>query len=230
MPPVATVRRREQGGGHRPSARAVRAVVAGLVALLLLTGTGAARAGWFDEVSTGEGARLASGQVQLTQTTTVIDLLSRQPAGSRTYTSSRGCTVPSGWVECRVITDSVTSERLVVGDRLRMRQDFTFGASGTNLTGTLTFDTSRIPADPPAGPQSGITVTSSVRGPVACSGTETVLTCPVDLARDQGPGTYQVFVDVVTPPTDGQARWDTRVLDQRISLGAVRATFEQGAR
>lgn len=213
--------------------RTRRVVLAALIAvagLALLGGAGGTQARWWDEQPVGGQAQLQAGAVDLQPSSTGIELHSRQPAGSRTYTSGTTCTVPSGWVECRVVTGTLAAERLVSGDRVRVRAAFELTASGDNLAGEVRVDATGVLEPPASAFQSAAVVSMSGQGPGGCSTAGAVLTCPVDLADGPGPGTYSAQVDITTPPANGTTSWGSAHVDQPLTLGGLRATFRQGDR
>ncbi|WP_164737377.1 alternate-type signal peptide domain-containing protein [Georgenia sp. SYP-B2076] len=110
-----------------PRPRLVRAAVAGVVGLALLSGGGGSYAEWFDTATMG-GATVTSGQ-----------LLLEQQAMSVTLTRTA-----NGATTSQDVTGGLAAQRLIGGDTLTFTVPVKLLVQGDTLTATLTLDTSAI--------------------------------------------------------------------------------------
>lgn len=217
----------------RRSPRRVTGAAACLVgAVVLLTGGPGTEARFWRHAVVNAGT-IETGSVSLSGSLS-IELLSRQPSGSRTWSSPTTCSAGAPYVECRVVTSSLDQERLVPGDLLRITRTLTLAGSGDNLAGTLTVDASGVLNRSSSALAQAATVTGSVTGPAGVTTPLTGLTASLPVSRRAMPtgfGAYSVVVMVDTPAatTDGSGRWDTRLRGDTLDLGTVTATFQQGA-
>lgn len=212
--------------------RLLAAVSAALLGVVVLSGAQGTWARWTDAESLAVDTTITAGAVSLErQGATTVQLMSRQPAGWRTYASSATCTPASGYVECRDITATLASERLIPGDQLVINDTVQLEASGTNLRGELTIDASALAAATDLGRSATVAVTATAPGAASSPGTNT-WTYPVDVsATPTGLGTYAVRATVTTPTSQpgGQA-WGTAGWSQALlSENAIRYSFVQAA-
>lgn len=197
--------------------------------MLLLTVAGPTWASWWDRVEAPTGG-FSSGSVNLAPTTPLaVQLLSRQPVASRTYASGTTCTVPSGYVECRVVTTTLPQERLIPGDTVRLQQQVTLAAQGSNLTGVVRVDAREVTLPAASALSAAASVSTRVTPP---GGTATPITggvgeFPVVVGQGSGVGTYAVVADVVIPASGASGRWGTALRDQPLVLGTLQYGFEQ---
>lgn len=213
----------------RAQRRIALSVVSGALAMVLLTGGVGTYARWSDSEGVGGGS-LSAGSADLTlDAAATLQLLSRQPSGSRTYVSTQPCPVPTGYQQCRVVTTTLPQERLIVGDTVRVAQPATLNATGTNLRGNVTVDTRRVVTAGTSALSAAATVTSTVTTP---GGTTTALTggqgsFPVNVANGTGVGTYTVSADVNIPAANGGSRWGTALRGQPLDLDTISLSFVQ---
>lgn len=185
-------------------------------------------AGW-RHTATSQPGVVQAGTVGLSGTT-VVELHSRQPAGTRTFQSTQSCTAPAPYVECRVVSATLASERLIPGDTVRVVRTLTLGGEGDNLRGQLEID-ARDVLQTETSQLSGLAqVSGTVQEPSGSVRTGLLHQIPVDLSAPpagSGLGTYTAVFDIVTPVGDGAARWDAQLWDQALDLDEVRASFTQ---
>lgn len=202
-------------------------MLAVLLGLLLLTSGLGTWSQWraHDELEPGS---VAAGAVGLANGGHSVMLLSRQPAGTRTYTSGTTCSAPAPYVECRVITASLGTERLIPGDTIRVTRSITLTGSGDNLKGDLLFDATALlrEAASPLGQATTTTVTVTTPAGEVVSGSPTVTRTVRRVVSDDF-GSYQAVADLATPVTNAGARWDSALFDQSLDLGEFTVTFTQ---
>lgn len=217
------------GGSGDGSPRVVASVVACVVALgLLSSGTGT-WARWADETRVSLPP-VGSGTARLVQSEEpVLQLLSRQPTGSRSYVSSRTCPTSGDVVECRVVSSTLGAERLVPGDEIRITQPVTMAVTGQNLRGLITVDAREFVFTSSSPLSASVDVSTQVRDP---AGTLTSLPdhvgeWPVSVADGTGVGSYVVEIDVVIPPADGDTAWGTALRSEVLDLQSLSVAFTQ---
>lgn len=204
-------------------------VVATAVGMVLLSSGAGTYARWSDS-ETVTGGSVTAGSVDLTlDAAPTLQLLSRQPSGSRIFVSSQTCTVPAGFVQCRVVSSTLGQEALIVGDVVRIRQSATLVASGNNLRGEVTVDARQVVIAGSSAFSGAAIVTASATTP---AGTTSMLTggqgsFPVDVATGVGVGTYSVAADISVPAANGGSRWGTSLRGQTLDLGSLSLSFVQ---
>ena len=158
-----------------------------------------------------------------------VQLLSRQPAGSRTFTSTTNCTVPSGYVQCRVVSTTLAQERLIVGDTVRVAQSATLTATGTNLRGDVTVDARNVVVPGTSALSAAASVTTTVTRPGGATSTLTggQGAFGVNVSTGAGVGTYSVVSDVAVPPANSGSRWGTSLRGQVLDLDTLTISFVQ---
>lgn len=205
--------------------RTALAVVAGVLGIVLLTSGAGTYARWSDTEGVGGGS-ITAGSVSIeADAPPTLELLSQQPNGSRTFASTANCSVPTGFVQCRVVTATLAQERLIVGDTIRIRQSATLDAEGDNLTGVVSFEVTTRSTDL----ISAATLTAGITPPAGStsSGSGSRIETPIDLSAGQGPGTYSAFVDIAVPPANGGNRWGTDLRNQSLDLDSASWSFIQ---
>lgn len=217
------------GRAGRHTAAAGLALVAAVGLLSLLSGA-TTLSGWYAAQPVGSGA-LGAGSVTLQPVGDgpALQLLSRQPAGSRQFVSGTTCPAPGGFTECRDVSATFGQEALVPGDTVVVTRRVRLEAAGTNLEGTLTVDArSLVPAS--ASPlNNAAQVSTEVTGP---AGTTTPLTggqgaFPVDVAAGRGTGTWTIRSTIAIPADDHGTPWGDRLRGQVLDLDAVQVGFDQ---
>lgn len=212
-----------------PGRRLWAALLAAVLGLVVLSGAGGTWARWTHTEALAVDGQITSGSVSLERlASSEVRLMSQQPAGWRTYASTATCTPDSGYVECRVVTATLANEELIPGDRLVVIDRLRLSATGTNLAGTFTVDTSSLKAPTELG--NGATVAVDVQGAGSPSTpTPGTWVYPVSVATGTGLGDYTVTARVSTQPSaPGGALWGTRLWDQTLlSEGGIRYQFVQ---
>ena len=209
-----------------PAGRLVRAGVAVAVGLVVLSGAGGTSASWVERVEREPGT-IRSGGVTVTTGSSRVELHSRQPAGSRTYASSSGCTPDDGYTECRVITGTLSGEALIPGDRVVVTERATVTAEGDNLTGTLDVRVRDLTSGALSDFSGSATTATSIRPPSGSAVSGGTASFPVSTASDRGIGTYTVRSVVTTPPHNSGSSWGARLTGQELYDGAFSYTFTQ---
>lgn len=210
--------------------RLMAAVAAALLGVLVLSGNAGTWARWVATDSV-DGGTISAGGVDLTRSGAAeVQLLSRQPANWRTWApgSSTTCPVPSGYTECRVITNTLAEEKLISGDRIVVRDAVTLTASGTNLRGTMRLDATALRAATAFGQSATVEVQSARTGGTPGDGGAS-FTYPVDVSTGTGLGQYSVTATITTPPAPaGGGSWGTQHVGQALlSDNAITYTFVQ---
>lgn len=206
--------------------RLLLAAGATALALVALSGSGGSGASWAEHVGRSPGS-ISSGQVSVTPDPVRVELHSRQPAGSRTYASTTGCTPDAGYTECRVVTRTVAQEALVPGDRMVLGQRVEVAATGSNLTGEFTVDVSALTSSALSDFSGSGSTTTTVTPPGGDGRTGRQLSFPVSAAEGMGIGTYAVRTVITTPPSNGGRDWGTALQDQRLYDGHLTYGFIQ---
>lgn len=208
------------------SGRLARAGVAGALGLLVLTGAGGTGAIWVERVEREPGTVTAGG-VTVTPGAQRVELHSRQPVGSRTYAASTSCTAATGYTECRVITDTVTQEALIPGDRVVVVDRASVAARGANLTGTLDVRVRPLTSSALSAFSGTATATTTITPPTGSAVTGETGSFPVSRSTGAGLGDYTVRTVITTPPSGPTGEWGTALTGQRLYDGAYTYTFTQ---
>ena len=206
-----------------------RLVLAGLAAglgLVVLTGAGGTSASWVELVERQPGT-ISSGGVTVTTGSPEVELHSRQPTGSRTYASSTTCEADAEYTECRVITDTISREALIPGDRVAITGTATLSADGDNLTGTLEVEASGLTSDALSDFSGSATTSTTTTPPSGSPARGERVSFPVSVASGEGVGTYGVRAVITTSPSDSGSSWGTALTGQQLYDGTFEYTFTQ---
>lgn len=206
--------------------RLVRAGLAAALGLVVLSGAGGTSASWVDTAEREPGT-IRSGGVTVTTGSSQVELHSRQPSGSRTYGSTTSCTPDGGFTECRVITDTVTQEALIPGDRVVVTERASVAADGDNLTGTFEVDVSPLTSGGLSAFSGSATTTTTVTPPSGSAKTGRSTSFPVDAGSGRGVGTYTARSVITSPATNSGASWGTSLTGQQLYEGTFDYTFTQ---
>lgn len=199
-------------------------VVAGAavaLAVVTLSSGAGSQAAWHAQARLDPGV-IRSGNVSVTATGTTVQLHSRQPAGSRTFASSRTCAPDAGFVECREIGDTSAEEAVVPGDRVVVTDRANVRASGSNLAGTLEVRVGLTSAEVSAFSGAAEAATS-VTGPGGARKVGPVTVFPVRVSSGEGVGVYTARTVITTPSAGVGAQYQGQPLFE----GAARFTFTQ---
>lgn len=228
-------------GAGKPAGRRQQALWKPLVAMLrgvfLLSGGLDTLASWGTTKAIGTG-NLTAGALNISGGTTSIELHSQITVGQRSFVSGTTCATTAPYTECRKVTATLGTERLVPGDKLTITRQIAVTASGDNLQGDLMVDLSEVlpntggacPGDQSNSYACAATISASVTKPdnsttAITSGTGWVLTLPVSSA--DGSGSYQVTWTMAVPPDDAGADWLARLTNKAITFGAFDLTLSQ---
>ncbi|WP_156887194.1 hypothetical protein [Nocardioides sp. CF8] len=221
-------RPRHRADGRQGRGRMAGATLATLLGVLLLTSGLGTWSGLREQGQRAVG-NIQAGSVSLSGTLQV-QLHSRQPVGSRSFSSSTTCAPTAPFVECRVVTSSLAAERLIPGDAVRVLRDVTLAGNGDNLRGALVVDASalldRAPTASLLARSSAVTLGVTRPGGAAAPVSGLVSTTQVSRAAGDF-GTYQAVVTIQTPLDDAGAPWNEALWTQVLDLGSIRATFDQ---
>lgn len=203
-----------------------RALLALGLGLVVLTGAGGTGASWAEHDARKPGT-ITSGGLSLTTGALRTELHSQQPFGSRTYASSTTCAPDPGYVECRVISATLTSEALVPGDRVVIAQPVTLAASGTTLRGTLAVSSTALTSAARSAFSGSATTTTTITAPGGAVTTGSSASIPVSVSTGTGVGTSTVRISISTPVTASTGGWGSALQDQSLLGGTFTYTFAQ---
>lgn len=202
----------------------------------MLTGGLDTLALWGTTNAIGTG-NLTAGALNISGGTTNIQLHSQITVGQRTFAAGTTCATSAPYTECRVVTTTLATERLVPGDKLTITRQVSVSAAGDNLQGDLVVDLSQVlsntgaacPGDQSNSYACAATITASVTKPdnssiPITSGTGWSQTLPINSASD---GTYQVTWTMQVPPDNSGADWQDKLTNKPITFGAFDLTLTQ---
>ncbi|MCB0889395.1 MAG: hypothetical protein KDB38_08415 [Nocardioidaceae bacterium] len=223
--------------GDKLLRRLWKPLVAATLGVFLLTGGLDTLALWGTTNAIGTG-NLTAGALNISGGTTSIELHSQITVGQRSFVSGTTCATTAPYTECRKVTATLGTERLVPGDKLTITRQIAVTASGDNLQGDLMVDLSEVlpntggacPGDQSNSYACAATISASVTKPdnsttAITSGTGWVLTLPVSSA--DGSGSYQVTWTMAVPPDDAGADLLARLTNKAITFGAFDLTLSQ---
>ncbi len=228
-------------GSGKPAGRKLpalwRPMVAIALAVFLLTGGLNTLALWGTTQALGN-QNLTGADFDLAAGTPMINLHSQITSGQRTFASGTTCSTSAPYTECRDVSSTLASERLVPGDKLTITRTFTVTASGNNLQGELQVDVASLlpntgaacPGDQSNAYACAATLTASVTNPDASitpitSGTGWQVDRPV--TGTTGAGTYTVTWSMAVAPTNAGADWLDALTDKGINFGSLNVTLAQ---
>ncbi|UNX55353.1 hypothetical protein MF406_03515 [Georgenia sp. TF02-10] len=192
----------------RRTGQLFRALLACLLAVAFLSGTGATAARWYDARTVAAGAQVHTGQLDLEQGPTTMTVTRPGPDGTTT-------SFPLG------------SKALVVGDTVTITTAATVHARGTTLAATLALDLTGLTTAPGSAAlrtelTRGMTVTSD-GAPLTPSDGQ--VSWPVTAADDGATRTVTITLPL-RADRDGQA-WGAELQGQTLTPGALRWTLTQ---
>lgn len=203
-------------------------MLAALLGVLVLTSSLGTWSGWQEQVTHTLGD-IQAGSVSMSGTSE-LQLLSRQPVGTRTYLSTASCPATAPYVECRVVTDTLPSERVVPGDTVQLIRTVTLTGEGNNLTGDLVFDAGPLVNQAPESSllSRSAVVTLGLTRPNGSSVPVSGLISTVSISPTAGQfGTYTAVALIQLPVDNAGARWEAALTSQTLDLGTLKTTFSQ---
>lgn len=222
-------------GAGKPAGRRQQALWKPLVAMLrgvfLLSGGLDTLASWGTTKAIGTGS-IQAGELKITGATTTINLHSQITVGQRSYVSTTSCPTAAPYTECRDVSATLGSERLVPGDKLTITRTATVSTQGNNMQGNVMVDLSKVlpntgaacPVDLSNDYACAATITASLTKPdnttvAITSAGGWVTTAPVTASTGQG--TYTVTWTMQVAPNNAGADWLAKLTDKAVDFGSL---------
>lgn len=191
----------------------VKAIVAASLGIALLSSAGVTLAKWTDSSSLAD-SDITSGHLELTAgKTSPIILHSRFDSTARDFAPSTSCQSPDGFEACREFSaQQLASARIVPGDQLVIREEFSVDAVGTNLQAQVSANNVAVSQIFPPGTQTQTTILRDGK-PV---------NNPAIAPSNSPESVWEVRATITTPNA-----WPTSFEKSTLSINSVRVTLEQ---
>lgn len=190
-----------------------KAIVAASLGIVLLSSAGVTLAKWTDSRSLSD-ADITSGHLRITAgKTSPIVLNSRLDSTARDFAPSTPCQSPDGYEACREFSaQQLSSARIVPGDQLIIREEFSVDAVGTNLQAQVSANNVAVSQVFPPGTKTQTTILRDGK-PV---------NNPAVVANNSSGSVWEVRATITTPDA-----WPTSFEKSTLSISSVHVTLEQ---